>query len=72
MLRKCHGGLYQAPTMVERRKRKAKRRERDQMKFIDLRFEIVRVPTSRKARGRQNVPLIKCSWEILKISIAPD
>ena len=39
MLRKGHGGLHKAPTMEERRKRKAKRRERDQIKFIDLRFE---------------------------------
>ena len=29
----------QAPTKEERRKRKARWRERDQIKFIDLRFE---------------------------------
>ena len=29
----------QSPTMDERRKQTAKRRERDQIKFIDLRFE---------------------------------
>ena len=28
MLRKCHGGLYKAPTKEERRKRAAKRIER--------------------------------------------
>ena len=39
MLRKGHGGLYKAPTKEERRKRKSKRRERDQIKFIYLRFE---------------------------------
>ena len=39
MLRKGHGGLYKASTKEERRKRKAKRRERNQIKFIDLRFE---------------------------------
>ena len=31
MLRKGHGGLYKAPTMEERRKRKVERRERDQL-----------------------------------------
>ena len=39
MLRKGHGDLHKAPTKEERRKRNAKRRERDQIKFIDLRFE---------------------------------
>ena len=38
MLRKGYSGLYKAPTKEERRKRKAKR-ERDQIKFIGLRFE---------------------------------
>ena len=39
MLRYGHGGLYKAPTKEERRKRKAKRRERNQIKFIGLGFE---------------------------------
>ena len=37
MLEKDHGGLCKAPTKEEGRKQKAKRR--DQIKFIDLRFE---------------------------------
>ena len=41
MLGKGHGGLYKAPAKEERRKRKIERLrgERDQIKFIDLRFE---------------------------------
>ena len=39
MLRKGRGDLYKAPTTEERRKRTAKRRERDQIKFIDVIFE---------------------------------
>ena len=39
MVGKGHGGLCKAPAKEERRKRKAKRRGRDQIKFIDLRFE---------------------------------
>ena len=38
MLRKGHGRLYKAPTKEERRSEKL-RGERDQIKFIDLRFE---------------------------------
>ena len=34
MLRKGHGGLYKTPTKEERRKQKAKRRERDQSLLI--------------------------------------
>ena len=48
MSRKGHGGLYKAPTKEERRKRTAKRRERDQIKFIGLRFERWQVVGSRK------------------------
>ena len=50
MLRKGHGGLYKAPTKEERRKRVAKRIKRDQIKFIDLRFERWQVVGLRKAR----------------------
>ena len=39
MLRRRHGCLYKAPAKEERRVRKAKRSKRDQIKFIDLRFE---------------------------------
>ena len=53
---KCHGDLRKASTMEERKKRKAKRRERDQIKFIDLGIERWQVVRSRKARGRQDVP----------------
>ena len=52
---KGHGGLYKAPTKEERRKLKAKRRERDQIKFIDLRFERRQGVRFRKAR-RQDIP----------------
>ena len=37
MLGKDHGGLYKAPTKEERRRRKAKSRERSDQ--VDLRFE---------------------------------
>ena len=56
MLRNGHGGLYKAPTREERRKRKAKRRERDQIEFIDLRFERWQVVRFGKVRRRQDVP----------------
>ena len=56
MLRKGRGGLYNASTEEERRKRKAKRRERDQIKFIDLRLERWQVVRFREARRRQGVP----------------
>ena len=39
MLRKGHGDVYNVLKKEERRKRKAKRRERDQIAFIDLRFK---------------------------------
>ena len=39
MLEKDRGGLCKAPTKVERRKCKAKRRKRNPIKCIDLRFE---------------------------------
>ena len=61
MLGKGHGGLYKAPTQEERRKRKAKGREGDDIKFIDLRFERWQVVAFRKARKRQDVPSVACS-----------
>ena len=36
---------------------------RGQIKFIDLRFEGWQVARFRKARRRQDVPLIACSWD---------
>ena len=58
MLRKGHGGLYKAPTKEERRKRKAKRGERDQIKFIDLRFERWQVVRFRKGKRGQDLPCL--------------
>ena len=56
MLGKGHDGLYKALTKEERRKRKAKSGERDQIKFIDLGFERWQVVGLRNARRRQDVP----------------
>ena len=39
------------------------REERDQIKLIDLRFETWQVVRFRKARRRQEVPQIACSWD---------
>ena len=54
MLKKGPGGLYKALTLegeaIERL-----RGERDQIKFIDLRFERWQVVRFRKARGMQDV-----------------
>ena len=36
--------------------------ERDQINFIDLRFERWQVERFRKGRRRQDVPEIACSW----------
>ena len=60
MLRKGHGGLYKAPTKEES---EMLRGERYQIKFIDLRFERWQVVRLRKARSRQEVPQIACSWD---------
>ena len=54
MLGKSHGGMYKAPTKDERRKQRV-RAERDQIKFIDLKFERWQVVRFRKVR-RQDVP----------------
>ena len=49
--------VYKARTKEGRRKQKAKRREeRDQIKFIDLRFKKWQVVRFRKARRWQDVP----------------
>ena len=39
------------------------RGERDKIKFIALRFERWQVVGLRKARRRQDVPEIACSWD---------
>ena len=57
MSRKGHGGRYKAPTKEERRKRKAKRRERS-TKFIDRRFERWQVVGLRKASTLIRNPLL--------------
>ena len=54
MLRKGHGGLYRATIKEERRGRL--KGERDQSKFIDLRFERRQVVRFRKARRRPDAP----------------
>ena len=45
----------------QRKKEESEKLKRDQIKFIDLRFERSHVVRFRKARRRQNVPLIACS-----------
>ena len=47
---------YTMPQQKKKRESKRLRGERDQIKFIDLRFERWQVVRSRKARGRQDVP----------------
>ena len=49
-----HGDLYKAPTMEEKSERL--RRDRDQIQFIDLRFDKWQVLGFRNARRRQEVP----------------
>ena len=54
MLGKGHDGLYKAPATEERRSERL-RRERDQIKFINLRFERQQVEGRWKGRRRQGV-----------------
>ena len=53
MLGKGHGGLYKASKIEESERQ---RRERDQIKFIDLGCERWQVVRFRKASGRKDVP----------------
>ena len=55
-----HGGLDRAQ---QRKKEESERRtgRKDQIEFIDLRFERWQVVRFRKARGRQSVPQIASS-----------
>ena len=55
-----------AYTKLQQRKIEESKRlrgERDQIKFIDLGFERWQVVRFRKARGRQGIPLVTCSWD---------
>ena len=49
----------------QRKKEESKRLKggRYQIKFIDLRFERWHVVRFRKARRRQDVPQLPCSWD---------
>ena len=53
--------------MPQQRKKKERserlRGERDQIKFIDLGFERWQIVRFRKARGRQDIPQVVCSWD---------
>ena len=55
MLGKGHGGLYIDPTKEEEERGRLKGK-RDQIKFIDFRFERWQVARFRKGRRRQDVP----------------
>ena len=52
---------YTKPQQGEKEERERQRGEKDQIKFIDLRFERWQVEGLRKARRRQNIPYIACS-----------
>ena len=67
MLGKGHGGLYSASTKEERRKRKAKRRERDQIKSIDLGFERCQVVRFKKAVAASKYALKLLAQNISKL-----
>ena len=55
MLRKSHDGLYSAPAKEEGKNERL-RGERDQIKFVDHRFERGEVSGFGKGRGGQDVP----------------
>ena len=52
---------YTKPQQMKNEDSEKLRGERDQIKFIDLRFERWQVLGLRKARRRQDVPLVECS-----------
>ena len=54
---------YTKPRQRMKEESKKLRGERDQIKFIGLRFERWQVVGFRKARRRQEVPQIACSWD---------
>ena len=49
---------YTKPQQRKEKETERLRGERDQIKFIDLRFETWHVVRFRKARGRQDVPSV--------------
>ena len=61
----CCGNILVAYTKPQQRKKEESDRlrgERDQIKFIDLRFARWKVVGFRKAT-RQDVPQVACSWD---------
>ena len=58
MLKKGHGGLKKAPAKKQKKESEMLRGERDEIKFIDLRFERWQVVRFRNARRRQDAPCI--------------
>ena len=54
---------YEKPHKWKKEESKKLGGERDQIKFIDLRFERWQVVGFRKGRRRQDVPLTACSWD---------
>ena len=65
--RKLYGGKVMAAyTKLQQKKKEESeqlRGERDQIKYIDLRFERWQIVGLRKARRRQDVPQIACYWD---------
>ena len=59
MLRKGYGGLYKAPREEKRRSKRL--RKRDQIKFIDLRFERWQIVGS----GKQEEGKTFHKWHVL-------
>ena len=54
---------YTKPQQRKKEESEKLRGERDHIKFIDLGFERRQVVRFRKARRRQEVPQIACSWD---------
>ena len=51
------------PQQRKKEERERLRGERDQIKFIDPRFERWQVVRFRKARRKQDVPEVTCPWD---------
>ena len=54
---------YTKPQKRKKEESKQLRGERDQLKFIDLRFERLQFVGFRKGRRKQDIPKIACSWD---------
>ena len=54
---------YEKAQQKKAEERKRLRGDRDQIKFIDLRFERGSIVRFRKAVRMQGVPQISCSWD---------